>query len=169
MSLDIIGAQGLNGRFRRVARPRGAPLPLVDQVNGVPDCRSCRSAMNHRLAALMLVLLCLAGCHYPKPEDRQRVGRDGWLLYLEKPGEYLTAIREKQSFSVRARNTNSFSIAVTPRDLEFPVPPGAQYQEGSYQVIEQELVYTMPPGRTFQDVYEWYRAWFGFGGAASKR
>ncbi|MBI3267694.1 MAG: hypothetical protein HYZ53_01630 [Planctomycetes bacterium] len=116
-----------------------------------------------RFAAALLCAPLVLGCYRPKPEDPGRTGRDGWLLYLEKPGEYLTAVRDHASLTVRAKNTDTFLIVAEPRDLAFPVPPGATYQEGTYQVIQQEFVYTLPPGRTFEDVYEWYRAWYGFG------
>ena len=120
--------------------------------------------MRALLLLSLAVPLLATGCYRPKPEDPGRAGRDGWLLYLEKPGAYLTAVRGHESFTVHARNPNTFLVQVQPRDLAFPLPPGVQYQDGTYQVIQHEFVYTIPPGRTFQDVYEWYRAWFRFPG-----
>ncbi|MBI5369094.1 MAG: hypothetical protein HZA54_18810 [Planctomycetes bacterium] len=121
--------------------------------------RCAAAVLAARLAALPLA------CYRPAPDDPGRLGRDGWLLYLEKPGEYLTAVRNKDSFQVRARNAGTFEVIVTPRTLAFPLPPGAQRLEGEdrHAIFAQELVYTLPPGRTFQDVYDWYRAWFAFG------
>ncbi|MBI3267695.1 MAG: hypothetical protein HYZ53_01635 [Planctomycetes bacterium] len=122
------------------------------------------------LSALALALglglsLVLSGCGPSGAGDPKRVGREGWVMAELKPFEMIHADRSwNEATYVVNQTAQEFLVIVKPSGRATPIFPNSQLLRSKDWVYKEERWYSIPAGKSFNDVYEWYLSWFNFGG-----
>ncbi|MBI5369093.1 MAG: hypothetical protein HZA54_18805 [Planctomycetes bacterium] len=119
----------------------------------------------HRLLLALFLSSALLGCGPSGAGDPSKVGREGWVRSELKPYEMIHADRGwNEATYVLNQTAQEFLVIVKPSGRATPIFPGAQLLRSKDWVYKEERWYSIPPGKTFNDVYDWYLAWFNFGG-----
>ena len=123
--------------------------------------------MSRRLLSTLAIVLGLGlcGCGVSGAGDPKRVGREGWVMTELKPFEMIHADRSwNEAIYVSNQTAQEFLVMVKPSGRATPIFPNSQLLRSKDWVYKEERWYSIPAGKTFNDVYEWYLGWFNFGG-----
>lgn len=126
--------------------------------------------MNPRRMVALVVLasalaLAAAGCGPSGAGDPTLVGREGWVRAELKPYEEIHADRSwNEAIYVLNQTAQEYMVIVKPAGRATPIFPGSQLLRSTSYGFKEHRWYSIPPGKTFNDVYDWYLAWFNFGG-----
>lgn len=124
--------------------------------------------------ALCALLLSLAACTTVS-QDPSNVGTEGWLRKEYIPGQHLVVVRSGDEVIVKFDQTGEYVLGVspalmtTPDGVAFPKFPEAIELRRKSWGTGQNRFYSIPPGRSNQDVLDWYLKYFNFGGVSSGR
>lgn len=114
-----------------------------------------------------LVLALSAGCSNTRASDPNLVGRDGWLKTDIDPGKLIHVQSGVKAIWIMPSDsgTQEYLVQVKPAGTEAPIYPNSQLLsgKGKHYLYKEYRYYSIPEGRTFQNVYDWYMDWFAFG------
>lgn len=118
--------------------------------------------MRRVLLSLVLPLVAI-GCK--TQADPETLGEGGWIRDTYRPCEVLNAEHGVQAFWLEKVDEAKYKITLKPGGLtNVPAPfPGSKLIDSTNMLISEERLYSIPEGRTFLDVWEYYVEWFHFG------
>ena len=128
-----------------------------------------------RLAPVVFVaLLALPACTTVS-QDPANVGQEGWVRKEYIPGRHLVVVRSGDEVIVKFEQPGQYILGVSPATFHdptavlFPKYPESTEQYRKNYFTGENRFYSVPPGRSNQDVLDWYLKWFRFGGTSSGR
>jgi hypothetical protein len=115
------------------------------------------------------VALIHAGCTTTASSASTTAGRDGWVRTKNEPGKALTVERGSDTVVIREGDTSTEYCIVakpaflhSPSGIVMPLFPGSALLRSTSYGYKEHRFYTIPAGKTFANVYNWYLSWFEF-------
>jgi hypothetical protein len=112
---------------------------------------------------LMMAIAYLAGCSSVRNYSPSQIGRDGWALESGHSSIGLHLERGSDDIWIKPHLPNAFVVKLTPGGVWIPTYPGSERTSTSSRVLWGYAYYSIPEGKTFEDVYTWYFNWYAFG------
>ena len=130
-----------------------------------------------RLAPVVLVALFALPACTTVSQDPANVGQEGWVRKGYIARTQLVVVRGGDEVIVKfdSDKPGEYVLGVSPATFHNPAsvvfpkyPESVELRRTNYLTGENRF-YTVPPGRSNQDVLDWYLKWFRFGGTSSGR